>query len=1000
MYNEGSAEFNTLISKSGGNAPIARFTFADFTVERFVKLEYYGGSNNSDDIAIGTTNMAYLDVSAITDKIITNQEFLFEVGMELSDGTVEYAPMGYFTVQKPDGDEDTINFTAYDRMQKFEKPYFSTLTYPTDSAKVVNELCMMCGVELAAPITTPITITDNLQGYTCCEALGYIAGIHGFFACIDRYGKLNLRWYSETPIKKQIGLIWSLTKSQSNYTVEKITLAKDGETTYTNGDGISGISHSNPYATQAIADSIYASLDGFTYRPCEISMLDDIRLDPWDMLKVTYLDGSVLLIPVMSLSHSFTNGETKIKSFGKSDTENEYSYSGPVTQAMNRIATELLIANRIIATKVDAEYVQAHAITTDNISAIEAEIKKAVIEEVSTQYADIRLANIDTANIDVANIGLLFNKVGLIDRATIVDGHITGYLDAVEINANSITAGTLMADRLILKYTDESGKTKYRLFDGIDESGNIIYTTLNGDVITKRTVTADTIVANSITANELDVENVFANEAVIKKIFAQDITATGSITSPLLQSDDYKYTGATAEGEEYSDSGMIVDLRDKIIRTPKFCLTKNGTMFASEIHGGRYYSLPETETAFIFNGFTGGSKNTTDLFKISGNTVDGITYTTYVDTDNTLFNFVKPCHFSYNISADEILTGSIIINGATTSSYPCFFNTNTGECSNIWQGNKENKFAVGLGTGDYNYEYFSWYSFARGCNLMALHQDGFLSMTNTASSQGRVSIGVDGEGGNIELISPGNTRGMQMDIYDNNIFRMYMFDVNPWSYAADFGFNFAEGVWFINKILRLTNGGLQLPNSESIFTQHTNGNYYKTLSCVNSGNVWFGSGYRDGLVGECYYAGNEVKLRTNGSYIYGNKNYSNDSDARLKHDVEDVDEKLIDAFDNLRPVTFVWNDSQDGRKMIGVIAQEVIEAFKKADVDSNQYGVVMQQTPDEEREIGYYTVAYDNLHILTMAKVKSQDKVIKSLQKENSELKSKIDNLESRIAKL
>ena len=135
--------------------------------------------------------------------------------MELSDGTVEYAPIGYFTVQKPDSDEDTVNFKAYDRMQKFEKPYVSNLAYPTNSLQILDELCTMCGVELATPITSPITITDKLDGYTCREVLGYIAGIHGFFACFDRYGKLNLRWYSATPIEKQIGLIWSLTKSQA-----------------------------------------------------------------------------------------------------------------------------------------------------------------------------------------------------------------------------------------------------------------------------------------------------------------------------------------------------------------------------------------------------------------------------------------------------------------------------------------------------------------------------------------------------------------------------------------------------------------------------------------------------------------------------------------------------------------------------------------------------------------------------------------------------------------
>lgn len=584
MYNEGSAEFNELINKSGGNALKTRFTFSDFSIEKFTKLEYYGGSNNSDDIAIGTTNMAYLDVGTVTDKIITNQEFLFEVGMELSDGTIEYAPMGYFKVQSPDSDEDIVNFKAYDRMQKFEKPYVSSLTYPTNSSQILNELCTMCGVELATPIANPITITDKLEGYTCREVLGYIAGIHGFFACFDRYGKLNLRWYSETPIEKQIGLIWALTKSQGNYTVEKITLAKDTETTYTSGTGISGINHSNPYATQEIADSVYTSLGNFTYRPCEISMLDDIRLDAWDILKVTYLDGSVLTIPVMSLEHSFTSGETRVKSVGKTDTENEYSYTGPVTQAMDRMATELLIANRVIATKVDAEWVNAHTVTADKLEATNARVStleansltaetadlryatitnlnaqtariedleataltadSAIITNLQTgklntsdlnaevaklgyltansadlKYANITFGNIDTANIDVANIGLLFTKVGLIDRATIIDGHITGFLDAVEINANNITAGTLIADRILLKGSENG------LLYALNNLGELTSTevnTLDGTILTQRTVTADKIVAESITANELDVTNIFGNSAVLSTLVSQE----------------------------------------------------------------------------------------------------------------------------------------------------------------------------------------------------------------------------------------------------------------------------------------------------------------------------------------------------------------------------------------------------------------------------------------------------------------------------------------------
>lgn len=602
MYS-GSTEFNNLIEKPGGNALKTRFTFSDFSIENFTKLEYYGGSNNSNDIAIGTTNMAYLEVGTMTDRIITNREFLFEVGMELSDGTIEYAPMGYFTVQKPDSDEDEVNFTAYDRMQKFEKPYTSNLEYPTDSQKILYELCTMCEVQLATPILNPITITDKLEGYTCREVLGYIAGIHGLFACFDRYGKLNVRWYRSTPTEKQIGLIWSLTKSQSDFTVEKVTLAKDSETTYTSGSGGSrGINHSNPYATFDLAKSLYARLGGYTYRPCEISMLDDIRIDAWDTLKVTYLDGSVLTIPVMSLEHSFTSGETRVKSFGKTDTESEYRYSGPTTQAMDRMATELLVVNRVVATKVDAEYVQAHAITTDNLSAIEAEITSAVIEQVSADYADIRFANIDTANINKEKVKDLFVETGLIKDAIIVNGKITGYLDAVEINAASITSGTLIADRIMIK--DENGD--YWLYSA-NEQGEIIQSKLDGNIIKEHTIGADHIIANSITANEIAAESITLNELnvdsmlsvfVDKENLISEINASADIISLKanrfsLESDNSKIA---TDGTAVFKAGTIADFT---FNNEELIYVDNEIHDGFEYTGGKYKTYSRISTSNI-----------------------------------------------------------------------------------------------------------------------------------------------------------------------------------------------------------------------------------------------------------------------------------------------------------------------------------------------------------------------------------------------------------------
>ena len=106
-----------------------------------------------------------------------------------------------------------------------------------------------------------------------------------------------------------------------------------------------------------------------------------------------------------------------------------------------------------------------------------------------------------------------------------------------------------MADRILLK--GENGLL-YSL-NNLGELQSKTVDTLDGYILTDRTVNADKIVAKSITANELDVEKVFANSAVIKKIFSQDVTATGTITGATLK-------GANAE----IDNGLIGDRKSVV----------------------------------------------------------------------------------------------------------------------------------------------------------------------------------------------------------------------------------------------------------------------------------------------------------------------------------------------------------------------------------------------------------------------------------------------------
>jgi len=164
------------------------------------------------------------------------------------------------------------------------------------------------------------------------------------------------------------------------------------------------------------------------------------------------------------------------------------------------VGVEVVTGSGTITTSLNSAI---SAVQTDYGNAITA--VNARIGTVETTYLQATMANLDTANITTAKVKDLFVQVGLIKDAVIHGARITGYLDAVEINAASITAGTLVADRIAIR---GSNKSIVYALNNHDQVVSTQTDSINGDVLTPRTVTADRIVAHSITANEITASNI------------------------------------------------------------------------------------------------------------------------------------------------------------------------------------------------------------------------------------------------------------------------------------------------------------------------------------------------------------------------------------------------------------------------------------------------------------------------------------------------------------
>lgn len=188
-------------------------------------------------------------------------------------------------------------------------------------------------------------------------------------------------------------------------------------------------------------------------------------------------------------------------------------------------------------------------IESDNIAALEARINKIVSTDITVEYLEANYAQIDFANVTIESVATLFADVGLITDATVVDGHITGFLDAVSVNADNITVGTLAVDRLVIRGSQQSLVYEMNNISGALQAVSV--DTLNGEIITPRTINCDRIVAESITGNEIAAETITSEKIVTRSITADRLKANsitaGEIASGAITSGKIEAGAITAE---------------------------------------------------------------------------------------------------------------------------------------------------------------------------------------------------------------------------------------------------------------------------------------------------------------------------------------------------------------------------------------------------------------------------------------------------------------------
>ena len=497
------------------------------------------------------------------------------IGLTNPSDVVEWCPMGVFYVSSYETVDDfgTAQITAYDAMAFLDIAYTPTITLPATLSAVVADICTITGLQLE-PTTFPSRNIDyiydnggNVVVQTIRDTLAYVAGLMGANAVISRDGKLEFRKMitQSVTITKDVQYLSEFKRQQNSAYTFSSLISGTEENQIVSGAG-HAMSFTNPFMTQAILDSIRASVLPISVMTGEIKYRCDPQLDVGDIVSVTDIGGT-------SWNYLITGNKITV-SGGMSATiscDGLTEEQATLTQVSNNALKNLIREQATVAVK----YISADNITAGTIGA-------------DVIYGGTISAN----NITAGTLGADIIYGGTVDADHINAGTLSsGVIYSGNISASQITSGTIDASVIGVTNLDATNITTGYLSGSVIQAGTITASMLD-------TAYADIDLANVVlTSGEAIVTNTgYINTATITDLTTSNLRIHGKDgLYYMINVEGGAVSAVVADADLATYGQTIIDgtvTADKIYVSDLYAL--NATIGGLKIASGSIYSGTKT----------------------------------------------------------------------------------------------------------------------------------------------------------------------------------------------------------------------------------------------------------------------------------------------------------------------------------------------------------------------------------------------------------------------
>lgn len=247
----------------------------------------------------------------------------------------EWCPLGIFYVSRRYVRDGYASIVCYDRMYSLDTDYESSLPLPTDTVKIMEEICSQTGLVCEDKGIT--FAVENIPECSVRDMIGYIASVNRACAKLDKLGRLVFREYVDGEFVIDEKNCMSIRRNMGRSVVTCLKAETEDELLIS-GDGaeISTLELYNPIMTQERLDSLYALFKPYSFYGAEIEMQGMPFIESGEHVQL--LENGLLYDLIVSEIEYHYDGGLTARLYSKNKS---YTDAAPRTDDLEKLLTEL-----------------------------------------------------------------------------------------------------------------------------------------------------------------------------------------------------------------------------------------------------------------------------------------------------------------------------------------------------------------------------------------------------------------------------------------------------------------------------------------------------------------------------------------------------------------------------------------------------------------------------------------------------------------------------------